>query len=381
MRHCQYLIALAISSILFMIPQNNLSMNRPARSHIEKQVFGKLANGTPANIYTLTNKNGMQAKITNFGATVVSLAVPDRDGHLADVTLGYDDLRSYEADTSFFGGIIGRYANRIAGGRFSIEGIEYKLAQNNNGNHLHGGIRGFNRVLWKVITTEVNSAGASLKLSYLSKDGEEGYPGNLTATVIYTLTNSGDLKIDYSARTDKETVVNLTNHCYFSLAGAGSILKSELRINADRFTPTDKTSIPTGELRSVKNTPFDFLRPTPIGAGIEEQDEQLLFGNGYDHNYVLNKLRPGLTLAAEVYEPTSGRALQVLTTEPGLQFYSGNYLKDVKGKAGQVYQKREGFCLEAQHFPDSPNRPNFPAVVLKPGAFYRQTTIYRFTTR
>lgn len=365
---------------IFASPHDHFAMQKASRSHVEKQIFGQLSDGTSVDIYTLTNRNGLQAKITNYGAIVVSITTPDRRGQMTDVTLGYDNLQGYVQDATYFGAIVGRYANRIAKGRFSLGGSVYTLAQNNNGNHLHGGLRGFNKVVWNA-ASRTDAVGAHLKLSYLSKDKEEGYPGNLSVTVTYTLNNANELKIDYLATTDKETVLNLTNHCYFNLAGAGNILGHELKINADHFTPTDKTSIPTGELRSVKNTPFDFTRSTLIGARIEAQDEQLLFGNGYDHNFVLNKKSGVLALAAEAYEPMSGRVLQVLTTEPGVQFYSGNFLKDVQGKAGKVYQKRDGFCLEAQHFPDSPNKPQFPSVVLKPGAAYKQTTIYKFSAR
>ncbi len=361
-------------------PNGFFAGQKNSRARIKVQPFGKLADGTSVDIYTLTNKNGMEVKITNYGAAIVSLTAPDRRGQLADVTLGYDDLQGYVQDTAYFGATIGRYGNRIAKGRFSLGGVQYTLAQNNNGNHLHGGIRGFNKVLWKA-TRRTDASGAHLKLAYSSKDKEEGYPGNLAVTVTYTLTDENELKIDYDATTDKETVLNLTNHSYFNLARAGSILGHELKLNADRFTPTDATSIPTGELRDVKNTPFDFLRPTAIGARIEMPDQQLLFGIGYDHNFVLNNPNGALALAAEVYEPTTGRVMQVLTTEPGVQFYSGNFLKDVKGKAGKVYQKRGAFCLETQHFPDSPNKPQFPSVVLKPGATYRQTTIYKFSAR
>ncbi len=379
MRRSHFFLTLIMLGI-FAVPHDHFAMQKASRSHVEKQTFGQLTDGTSVDIYTLTNKNGMHAKITNYGATVVSLTAPDRRGQMTDVTLGYDNLQGYVADTKYFGAIVGRYANRIAKGRFSLGGNVYTLAQNNNGNHLHGGLRGFNKVVWNA-ASRTDATGAHLKLSYLSKDKEEGYPGNLAVTITYTLDNNNELKIDYLATTDKETILNLTNHSYFNLAGAGNILGHELKINADRFTPTDKTSIPTGELRSVRNTPFDFTRSTTIGARIEAQDEQLLFGNGYDHNFVLNKKSGILALAAEVYEPTSGRVLQVSTTEPGVQFYSGNFLKDVQGKAGKVYQKRDGFCLETQHFADSPNEPQFPSVVLKPGAVYKQTTVYKFSAR
>ena len=353
-----------------------------SRGKIERSPFGRLSDGTAIDLYTLTNRNGVRAQITNYGGAVVSLSVPDARGRVADVVLGYDTPAAYEADTFYMGTIIGRYANRIAGGRFTLGGTEYRLAQNNGPNHLHGGVRGFNKVVWRAREVR-RRGGPALELSYLSKDGEEGYPGNLSVTVTYVLTNADELRIEYAATTDKETVVNLTSHPYFNLAGAGrgSILGHVLRINAGRFTPVDETSIPTGELRPVKGTPFDFTRPTAIGARIDQADEQLRLGSGYDHNYVLNKQGAELSLAAQVYEPSSGRAMQVWTTEPGMQLYTGNFLADVRGKAGQVYRRREGFCLEAEHFPDSPNKPSFPSTVLRPGGRYAQTTLYKFAVR
>lgn len=369
-------------------PRDCFSMQKTGRGKVDKKPFGKLADGTQVNLYTLTNGRGAQSEITNFGATLVALRVPDRQGKFADVVLGYADLSAYVTDDFYIGSIQGRYANRIAGGRFTLDGTTYKLAQNNNGNHLHGGVRGFNKVAWNVMpSTRSSSKDARLVLSYTSRDGEEGYPGTLRLTVIYTLTDRNELEINYTATTDTATVLNLTNHAYFNLAGTGNILNHELKLYATRFTPTGATSIPTGELRSVKNSPLDFTQATGIGARINADDEQMRFANGYDHNFVLDKNlvndRSGnaIKIAAEVYEPTTGRAMQVLTTEPGMQFYTGNFLKDVKGKAGKIYQPRDGFCLEAQHFPDSPNKPDFPSVVLKPGATYRQTTIYKFTTR
>jgi aldose 1-epimerase len=357
-------------------------MSPPAKT--EKLPFGKLADGTAIDIYKLTNRNGMEARISTYGATVVSLTAPDARGKFTDIVLGYDDLQSYVEDTFYLGSIQGRFANRIARGKFTLDGTEYTLVQNNNGNHLHGGIQGFNKVAWKA-TSAANATGSSVKLTYLSKDKEEGYPGNLTVTVTYTLTNDNELKIDYRATTDRATVLNLTNHSYFNLAGAGAgdILSHELKLNATRFTPTNDTSIPTGELRQVQGTPLDFTRRAKIGSRIEAQDEQMRFANGYDHNFVLNKT-PGansLALAAEVFETTTGRVMQVLTTEPGVQFYTGNFLKDVRGKAGKTYGRREAFCLEAQHFPDSPNKPKFPSTVVRAGETYRQTTIYKFMAR
>jgi aldose 1-epimerase len=361
----------------------SFSLNTEAKMGIEKQPFGKTPDGTSVDLYTLTNDNGMVVKIMNYGGTVTSLIVPDRNGKMGDVVLGYDNLDGYLKNNPYFGSIIGRYANRIAKGRFILNGIEYKLAQNNGENHLHGGIKGFDKVVWNAKEVKTGN-GVGVELSYLSKDGEEGYPGNLSVTVTYILTNNNELKINYLATTDKDTVVNLTHHSYFNLAGAGEgdILGHELMINADKFTPVDKNLIPTGELRSVKGTPMDFTQPTPIGARINQEDEQLIFGKGYDHNWVLNLVDGALTRVARVYEPKTGRVMEVFTTEPGMQFYSGNFLDGtITGKGGKVYYQRYGFCLETQHFPDSPNKPQFPSTVLKPGQTYKTTTIYQFSTK
>jgi aldose 1-epimerase len=348
---------------------------------MKKVAYGKTADGQQVDLYTLTNNKGMEAAITNYGGIVVSLKTPGHGGQLADVVLGFDSLGGYLKDHPYFGAIIGRYGNRIAKGRFKLNGVEYKLATNNGENHLHGGIKGFDKVVWAARDVSTPEA-AALELTYLSKDGEEGYPGNLSVTVVYTLTDNNELRIDYTATTDKDTVVNLTNHSYFNLAGEGSgdILGHELMINADAFTPVDAGLIPTGELRKVEGTPFDFRKPAAIGARINAGDQQLLYGKGYDHNFVLNRTGEGLQLAARVVEPKSGRIMEVLTTEPGIQFYSGNFLDgSVKGKGGKVYGHRYGFCLETQHFPDSPNKPNFPSTVLKPGGKYQTTTVYRFS--
>jgi aldose 1-epimerase len=349
---------------------------------IDKTSFGQLPDGRAVDLFTLTNSKGMVAKITNYGGIVVSLTAPDRAGHLDDVVLGYDDLGGYIAKSPYFGALIGRYGNRIAGAQLTLDGKTYALTPNEGPNQLHGGRVGFDKVLWdaKPITAKDS---VSLELHYLSKDGEEGYPGNLSATVTYTLTNDDELKIDYVATTDKTTVVNLTHHGYFNLDGAGSgdILGEELEINADRFTPVRRGLIPTGELRSVKGTPFDFTKATAIGARIGSKDEQLTIGGGYDHNWVLNRTGAGLSLAAKLISPKTGRVMEVLTTEPGLQFYSGNFLDgSIKGQGGKAYGHRSGLCLETQHFPDSPNEPSFPSTVLKPGATYRTTTVYRFST-
>ncbi len=362
---------------------SGLSIEALAKPKVEKAPFGKTADGRAVEIYTLTNTDGSTAQIMTYGGTVVSLKVPDKSGKLGDVVLGYDSVGDYEKHTSFFGSLIGRYANRIGRGKYSLGGREYTLAKNNGENHLHGGVKGYDRVVWNA-RAFTNVGGANLELKYLSRDGEEGYPGNLNIIVIYTLTEKNELKIVYSAVTDAATVVNLTHHSYFNLAGAGnpSILDHQVTINAATFTPTDAGSIPTGELRSVFGTAFDFKRATAIGARINQSDEQLKLGKGYDHNWVLNKTGKMLTLAATVFEKTSGRVMNVLTTEPGMQFYTGNFLDgSIKGKSGQDYPYRSGFCLEAQHFPDSPNRPKFPSTVLRPGRRYSQTTVYQFLVR
>ena len=342
-----------------------------------------LANAQKIDLYTLKNRNGMEVKIINYGGTVTSIRVPDRSGKFADVVLGFSNPDDYLKPHPSFGTAIGRFGNRIAKGRFTLNGVEYKLAVNNGENHLHGGIKGFDDVFWTA--EQVNTvAGPAVRMTYLSKDGEEGYPGNLQVTMTYTLTNKNELRIDYVATTDKDTVVNLTHHSYFNLAGEGNgdILKHRLKLNAARFTPTDAGSIPTGELRSVKGTPFDFLMPHAIGERINQDDEQLKFGGGYDHNYVINGRMGVLRQAAVVTEPASGRVMEVWTTEPGVQLYTGNFLDGtLTGKSGKAYEKRSGFCLETQHYPDSPNKPNFPTTTLKKGATFKSTTIYRFSAK
>jgi aldose 1-epimerase len=344
--------------------------------------FGKTHAGEAVELLTLTNSKGMQARIMTRGGTLVSLKVPDRGGKLDDIVLGFDSLDGYEANPGpYFGALIGRYGNRIASGRFSLNGKEYKLAQNNGPNSLHGGLRGFDKVIWtaKSRTAETEP----IELTYLSKDGEEGYPGNLSVTVTYTLAENNELKLDYRATTDKDTVLNLTNHSYFNLAGQGEgdVLNHQIMINADRFLPVDSTLIPTGELRAVAGTPFDFLKPRAIGERINDSDEQIKLGGGYDHNFVLNRSGGSLELAARVTDPKTGRAMEVLTTEPGVQFYTGNFLDgSFRGKGGKVYNRRYALCLETQHFPDSPNKPSFPSVVLKPGAQFQSTTVFRFST-
>ncbi len=358
--------------------------------------WGVTPDGDTATLYTLRNANGVTVKLTNWGGIVTEVRVPDRDGAMADVVLGYDALAGYVDGSSYFGAIVGRYANRIAGGRFELDGEAYTLARNNGANALHGGLRGFDRVLWEAFTVQSGpipgspldrpGAGQSgVVLSYVSPDGEEGYPGRLETRVTVTLTNGNELRFEYEATTDAPTVVNLTHHGYWNLAGhaAGTILDHELQLRASRTTPVDAGLIPTGELRPVDGTPFDFRSPASIGLRIEDDDEQLRFGGGYDHNFALDDWTDdgALRLAARLRDPSSGRVMEVLTTEPGLQFYSGNFLdgSDV-GKGGAVYGHRQGLCLETQHFPDSPNQSAFPSTVLRPGETYRSTTVYRFRT-
>jgi len=348
---------------------------------IKRSTFGKMSDGQTIDLYTLTNKNGMQVGIINYGGRVVSIRVPDRQGQMADVVLGFDNLDGYLGNNPYFGAIVGRYANRIAKGRFTLDSVEYKLAQNDGPNSLHGGVKGFDKVVWKA--TELAKQNSALELAYLSKDGEEGYPGNLSVKVTYTLSDDNELWIDYHATTDKDTVLNLSNHSYFNLAGEGNgdILQHVMMIAASRFTPVDATLIPTGELRNVEGTPFDFRQPTAIGARINNDDEQLKLGRGYDHNFVLDRKGSGMTLAARVVEPKSGRVLEVKTDQPGIQFYTGNFLDGtIHGKGGKVYGHRFAFCLETQHFPDSPNRPSFPSSELKPGETYHYITVFRFST-
>jgi aldose 1-epimerase len=352
------------------------------KATLKKEDFGKTKEGQGVELYTLTNANGVEARITTYGGIVVSLKTPDRAGKMDDIVLGFDSLDEYLKGHPFFGTLTGRYANRIAKGRFTLGGVEYKLAVNNGENHLHGGIKGFDKAVWKARQVPTKD-GVALELTHLSKDGDEGYPGALSVKVVYTLTDKNELRIDYSATTDRDTVVNLTNHSYFNLAGQGSgdVLNHQLTINANSFTPVDATLIPTGALQSVKGTPFDFTRQTAIGARVNQDDEQLKFGSGYDHNFVVNGQTGVLRQAAKVYEPTTGRVMEVLTTEPGVQLYIGNFLEETKGKAGKTYNKRHGFCLETQHFPDSPNKPDFPSTVLKKDGQYQTTTVFKFSAQ
>ena len=356
------------------------------KMEVKKDFFGKTTDGQVVDIFTLSNKNGMTVRIINYGATVVSLTAPDRNGKFEDVVLGYDNLEGYEAGKSYFGAIVGRYGNRIGKGKFKLDGKEYQLATNDGENHLHGGTIGFNKKVWEVIGYDYLMDGSFITMKYISKDGEEGYPGTVELTVNYTLTKDNELSINYTALSDENTIINPTHHSYFNLTGDPNknILDHELTIDADKFTPVDKGLIPTGKFADVTNTPMDFRKPTKIGARINENYEQLKFGFGYDHNWVLNKHQELEPMIATVYEPTTGRFMQVWTDQPGIQFYSGNFLDGKgKGKNGVMYQYRTGLCLETQHFPDSPNKPDWPSTVLKASKTvpYRQITIYKFSVK
>lgn len=349
---------------------------------IQHSSFGHLPDGTAIDLYRLRNSRGMEVHITNYGGVVTYLTAPDRQGHFADVVLGYDSLAGYLKSSPYFGALIGRYGNRIAQGSFSLNGIRYTLAINNAPNSLHGGTVGFDKVAWKVTDARVSPDGPTLSLVYISADGEEGYPGRLTIHATYTLTGDNALRLEFTASTDKDTVINLTQHTYFNLRGHGDVLDSVAQINAKDFTPVDSTLIPTGELRPVNGTPFDFRTPTPIGARIAVDDEQIRFAGGYDHNWVIDKPAEALGVMATVYDPESGRVVEASSTEPGLQFYTGNFLDGtITGKRGQVYRRRDAFTLEPQHYPDSPNHPAFPSTVLKPGQTYRNVIAYRFYAR
>jgi aldose 1-epimerase len=340
--------------------------------------FGRTPEGQEVSLYTLTSTKGLRARITNYGAILVSLEVPDRHGKLDDITLGFESLDKYIEQKVYFGATIGRYANRIGNARFVLDGVEYKLAANNGPNHLHGGLKGFDKVVWKPVEVTGGEDRAWVKLTYLSKDGEEGYPGNLQCTVTYTLTNDDELRLDYEAQTDKKTVLNLTNHTYWNLAGqgVGDILRHELTLEATRFTIVDKTLIPVGITASAMDTPLDFLAPRNIGARIRQ------LNNGYDHNFVINGKLGVMKPCARVYESTSGRIMEIVTTEPGVQLYTGNFLNDsIIGKGGKVYSKHTGFCLETQHYPDSPNKPSFPSTVLEPGQKFASTTVHKFSAK
>ena len=344
--------------------------------NIRSEHFGMMPDGREVKRFTLANDQGVEIKVINYGGIITDLSVPDRYGKIGDVVLGHDKLDGYLHRSRYFGALIGRYGNRIRRGQFALNGFAYQLPINNGQNHLHGGPKGFDKVVW-----DADEIAGGLRLTYRSWDGEEGYPGNLDATVIYSLTDANELRIEYFAATDQETIVNLTNHSYFNLAGEGTILDHELTIHADAFTPVDETLIPTGELRNVKGTPMDFTSASAIGTHIDQENEQLRFaGGGYDHNFVLRSPDHDLRTVATVREPKTGRKMEVITTQPGLQFYSGNFLDgSIVGKGGRAYVKYSGCCLETQHFPDSPNHPNFPSTMLKPGEEYRHTTVYRFS--
>jgi len=378
-----FYLGILLLSLIFLVCQHQRGVKTGSQSKgktqmdVQEQIFGTTSDGRKVKLYTLTNNSGLKVQIISYGATVVSIEVPDRNGKFDDVVLGYDTLEEYVKGNAYFGATIGRYANRIAKGRFTLNSVEYKLATNNGENHLHGGNKGFDKVIWKGEPFKQKNR-VGVKFTYLSKDGEEGYPGNLTCSVVYTLNDRNELKIGYEAVTDKPTPINLTNHTYFNLAGQGNgdILSHELMINADRFTPVNEELIPTGEIKSVKDTPMDFTHPMTIGSRINQ-----VKGGGYDHNYVLNSGGGSLALAARVYEPTTGRILEVYTTQPGIQFYTGNFLDGVSGKHGKIYYKHYGFTLETQHFPDSPNEPNFPSTILKAGERYKELTVYKFYTK
>lgn len=349
---------------------------------IKKEVFGETAGGESVFLYTLENSKGTKVQITNYGAIVVSIFVKDKDGRFDDIVLGFDNFQDYIKDDSYFGAIVGRYANRIDNGKFTLDGVNYELAKNEGDNHLHGGEKGFNKKVWDA--KAINNNEPKLKLSYLSKDGEEGYPGNLNIDVTYTLTAKDELKIEYYATTDKITIINVTNHSYFNLKGEGKgdILDHFINIKADRITQVKEGLIPTGELKDVSGTPFDFREARKIGARIDADDQQLDLGPGYDHNWILNDWDESLQKVVTLYEPHTKRFMEVLTTEPGMQFYTGNFLDGtIIGKDKKPYKYRSGLCLEADHFPDSPNNPNFPSVVLEPNDHYIQTTIYRFSVK
>ena len=347
---------------------------------ISQAPFGGIPDGPPVTIYTLRKDKGMEARILNYGGIVQSLKVPDKNGKFDDVVLGHDNLAGYLTNSPYFGALIGRYGNRIGGAKFTLEGQTYALSTKNGPNSLHGGIKGFDKVVCQA-KSWLTPDGPVLELTYVSTDGEEGFPGNLKVTAIYTLTDNNELQLNFTATTDKPTLCNLTQHSYFNLRGQGDgdILGHEVYINSDKITPVDKDLITTGEFMPVDGTPFDFRKPTAIGARINGTDQQLQFGHGYDHNWVINKPLGKLGLQARVYEPTTGRVMEEWSTEPGVQFYTGNFLDgSITGKDGKVYSRRTGFCLEPQHYPDSPNKPMFPTTELKPGETYQNTILYRF---
>lgn len=370
--------------LIIFLASANLAHGRSSKAAhgaVEEQPFGTTKEGKKITLYTLTNSHHMEVRAMNYGAIIVSLRVPDRKGQVADIVLGHDTLEGYFDNSPHLGGLVGRYANRIANGSFTLDGVKYSLPKNNGPNTLHGGIKGFDQAVWQGTPLKGKTGVA---FSYLSKDGEEGFPGNLKVRVTYSLTEANELVIHYEATTDKPTVLNLSQHSYFNLAGEGTgdILNHEVMINADRFTPVDSTMIPTGELRPVKGTPLDFTAQTKVGARIDDNYEQLVLGKGYDHTFVLNGKAEGLVLAVRAYEPTSGRVMEISTDQPGVQFYTGNFLDGtVTGKQGHVYKQRYGLCFETQHFPDSPNHPEFPSTVLRPGQRFHSRTTLKFSAK
>jgi aldose 1-epimerase len=377
-------VAPAVLTLLNQVACSTVSVPGNVAPAVTSTAFGATADGRRAELFTLTNGHGIRIALTNYGGIITSLRTPDRSGQLDDIVLGYDNLAGYLHDSPYFGAIVGRYGNRIARGRFTLDGTTHRLAINNGPNSLHGGLRGFDKVIWSARPFQ-NQEGTGVALDYTSPDMEEGFPGTLSAHVIYTLTEDDRLIVDYQATTDKPTPVNLTQHSYWNLAGSArrDILGHELTINADSMTPVDSTLITTGEISSVIGTPFDFRTPVPIGARVDQrQNAQIRYGNGYDHNFVLNRggaAADGLVRAAHLVEPSSGRTMDILTTEPGLQFYSGNFLDgSITGKGGSVYHFRYGLALETQHYPDSPNHPNFPSTILRPGQQYRTRTVFQF---
>ena len=377
-------VAFSALVLIIFLASANLAHGRSSKAAhgaVEEQPFGTTKEGKKITLYTLTNSHHMEVRAMNYGAIIVSLRVPDRKGQVADIVLGHDTLEAYFDNSPHLGGLVGRYANRIANGSFTLDGVKYSLPKNNGPNTLHGGIKGFDQAVWQGTPLKGN---AGVAFSYLSKDGEEGFPGNLKVKVTYSLTEANELVINYEATTDKPTVLNLSQHSYFNLAGEGTgdILNHEVMINADRFTPVDSTMIPTGELRPVKGTPLDFTTETKVGARIDDNYQQLVLGKGYDHNFVLNRKAEGLAVAARAYEPRSGRVMEISTDQPGVQFYTGNFLDGtVTGKQGQVYKQRYGLCFETQHFPDSPNHPEFPSTVLRPGQTFHSHTILKFSAK
>ena len=383
MPRCFTTLSISIAALLGLAT-SGLALAQATTNHkqgVQQKPFGT-RDGRPVNLFTLTNANGVEVDAMNYGGIIVSIRVPDRKGEFADIVLGHENLDGYVPNPPYIGAIVGRYANRIANGTFTLDGKTYTLPKNDGPNTLHGGIdKTFNKVVWE---GEALKGKTGVAFTYLSKDGDDGFPGNVKVKVTYTLTDQNELVIDYEATSDKATPINLSQHSYFNLSGEGNgdILNHELTLNADRFTPVDKNLIPTGELRPVKGTPLDFTTSTRVGARIDDGYDQMVLAHGYDHNWVINRKGDGLTLAARVYEPSTGRVMEVSTTQPGVQFYTGNFLDGtVTGKHGHVYKRRYGLCLETQHFPDSPNHPDFPSTILRPGETFKSETVFKFSTK